>query len=190
MAADFSKTAELLANCSIYRPVPEMHGVLSGIVCTGSTNHDVELAQRILELDEQELPDIINNLMQMLLADIRSQLQAGDYGFQPMLPDDDEPLPSRISSLADWCDGFIAGFAGAWVRDESAMMPETREVLADFSRIAQVDQHDEHLSEKENEINFMEVVEYVRMAAITVCQQNAPGNPKVFDEESGPEVIH
>lgn len=189
MAADFLKTAELLASSGIYRPVPEIHGVLSGIVCTGSSNHDVELALRILEL-EDDVPQIINNLMQMLLADIRNQLKGGDYGFQPMLPDDDEPLASRISALADWCDGFIAGFAGAWVRDESSMMPETREVLADFSRIAQVDQDDEALSEKENEVNFMEIVEYARMAAITVYQQNAPAGLNVSDEEPGPEVIH
>ena len=61
------------------------------------------------------------------------------------------------------------------------MSEETREVLNDFSRIALVDQEDEEASETENEVNFMEIEEYVRMAAITVFVQNTDQ-----DAASGP----
>jgi uncharacterized protein YgfB (UPF0149 family) len=73
-----------------------------------------------------------------------------------------------------WCDGFNAGFAGAWVRDDAAMSDETREVLEDFSRIALVEEEDEELPNNENEANLMEIIEYARMATITLYLQNTP----------------
>ena len=109
-------------------------------------------------------------------------MQAEDYTFQPLLPGDEQSLGSRLSALAMWCDGFNAGFAGAWVKDDAAMSEETREVLDDFSRIAQVEQEDEETPENENEVNLMEIIEYARMAAITIYLQNNSGRPPASDD--------
>ena len=147
------------------------------------------MSLKILAFDESA-PAVLNSLLDKLAAEISSQLQAGDYTFEPLLPGDETPLSLRLEALADWCDGFIAGFAGAWVRDEAAMSPEIREVLGDFARISQVDQLDGEMTEKENEVNFMEIVEYARMAAITVYLQNNPLMPPVPGPGSGDEPIH
>ena len=153
--------------------------MLCGQVCAGSP-FDAELSLRILA-HETEVPPVIRQLLERLAIEAREHLGSGEYAFQPLLPDDDIDLAGRLAALAEWCDGFIAGFAGAWVMDAAAMLPETREVLGDFARIAQVDQTDARSLAREEEVNFMEIVEYARMAAITVYQQNnasaAPPGP-------------
>lgn len=185
MAADYLMTSDLLASHQVIRPVSEIHGVLCGQLCAGSAPVDLELCNKILEL-EGHLEEVITNLFKLLAEDIQDQLQAEDYSFQPLLPDDDEDFNRRLAALADWCDGFNAGFAGAWVRDETDMLAETREVLEDFSRIAFVENEDDGIGERENEVNFMEILEYVRMAVITVYLQNrsresVTGDPGVSD---------
>lgn len=182
MAADFSKTAELLESCGIYSTAGEIHGVLTGQVCACAGDPDLELTRKILVLDE-EVPVVINDLFGMFVEDIRGQLQAEDYSFQPLLPADEAPLEQRIAALGEWCDGFNAGFAAAWTGGDATMAPETREVLGDFARIAQVDQEEvDDASDRENEVNFMEIVEYARMAAITVYLQNSRPLPPTGDE--------
>lgn len=173
MAADYSMTAELLASHGIAATVSEMHGVLCGQVCAGTTAYDSDLSCVLLEI-EGDVAEVITNLLIRLADDASTQLQAQDFAFHPMLPDDEQALSTRLSALAHWCDGFNAGFAGAWIKDDVSIPEETREVLDDFSRIAQVDHEDEELSTRENEVNLMELVEYVRMAAITIHLQNSP----------------
>ncbi len=171
MAADYAMAAELLAAHHISTPVAEIHGVLSGQMCADSRAFDLALSLKVLEI-ENEADEVVASLLKMLADDILAQLQAENYAFSPLIPDEDEEFGQRLKALSQWCDGFNAGFAGAWVRDDAAMSEETREVLNDFSRIALVDQEDEDVSETENEVNFMEIEEYVRMAAITVFVQN------------------
>ena len=186
MAADYSMTAELLASCNIPRTVSEIHGVLCGQAVAGVVHYDLDLSLKLLDI-EGSAEEVITNLLKLLAEDIRTQLQAQDYAFQPMLPDDETDLADRLAALAQWCDSFNAGFAGAWVKDDAAMKPETREVLDDFSRIAQVDQEDEEVSARENEENYMQLVEYTRMAAITVYLQNAPQAPA---SAPGDDAVH
>lgn len=179
MAADYLMTADLLATHGIAKPVAEIHGVLCGQISAGAAEYDCDLSQTILDFNG-DIEEVITNLLKMLAVDIRDQLSAENYAFQPLLPGDEEPLEQRLDALAVWCDGFNAGFAGAWIKQEADMLEETREVLNDFSRIAEVDGEDTGASDKESEVNYMEIVEYARMAAITVYLQNAPaGGPKI-----------
>lgn len=173
MAADFTMMADLLAAHQISPSVSEIHGVLSGQLCADAATFDLKLSIKILEIPDTT-EEVITNLLKMLSDDILRQLQAENYAFQPLLPDQEELIGLRLLALSHWCDGFNAGFAGAWIRDDAAMETDTREVLSDFSRIALVDEKDEQASESENEVNFMEIEEYVRMAAITVFLQNNP----------------
>ncbi|MBT6043161.1 MAG: UPF0149 family protein [Gammaproteobacteria bacterium] len=191
MAADFSMTAELLAAHRISTSVSEIHGVLSGQICADSAAFDLGLSIKILEIPE-DTKQVITKLLKMLAEDILSQLETENYAFELLLPDADEEFSQRLIALSQWCNGFNAGFAGAWVRDDSAMETDTREVLSDFSRIAEVDEEDEEASESDNEVNFMEIEEYVRMAAITVfLQNNANQSPPVTLDINVPdENIH
>ena len=191
MAADYSMTADLLAAHWISSPVSEIHGVLSGQLCADSARFDLQLTLSILDL-EGGAAEVITNLLKMLAEDILVQLRDEIYGFQLLLPDEDKDFSQRLTALSHWCDGFNTGFAGAWIKDDADMETETREVLSDLSRIAEVDQEDEAINEKENEVDFMEIEEYVRMAAITVyLQYSSPdSNPDTLSLNVPGENIH
>ena len=88
------------------------------------------------------------------------------------MPDEDEELSIRLHALGNWCEGFISGFGGAYAKGDSSLLEETREVLKDFTAIANVDDRQHEQSEHE-EHDFMEVTEYVRMAACTVFIQHS-----------------
>lgn len=187
MAADYNMTRELLEAHQVPCSVAEVHGVICGQLCADEAGFDLALSANILEIPAAS-SDVINSLLKMLAEDAEQQLAAGDYAFQPLLPEDDEAMSTRLSALTDWCDGFTAGFAGAWIREDADMTEETREVLSDFARIAEVDEEDS-APDRENEVNLMEITEYVRMAAITLFLQNgAKRRQGAADDDPTPDT--
>jgi uncharacterized protein YgfB (UPF0149 family) len=187
LAADYNMTRELLEAHQVPCSVAEVHGVICGQLCADEAGFDLNLATNILAIPEAA-SDVINSLLKMLAEDAEQQLAAGDFGFQPLLPEDDEDIGTRLSALSDWCDGFTTGFAGAWIREDGDMTEETREVLSDFARIAQLEAEDD-ASDRENEVNLMEITEYVRMAAITLFLHNgAKRRRPASGEDPGPDV--
>lgn len=171
---DFDKVATLLANNKIFNSVSELHGIICGQLCAGSIDGDAALTWHLLG-KENKASKIMNDLIIRLHLNILEQLNSEDYSFQLLLPDDDEELSLRLHALANWCEGFISGFGGAYAKGDSSLIEETREVLKDFTAIANVDDGEQEQVENA-ELDFMEVLEYVRMAAYSVFQQNQSEN--------------
>ena len=101
----------------------------------------------------------------------------GSLDFELILPEDDLELPQRIEAMAVWCRGFLTGFAQARVTDAAtgdAVAADSAEALRDFAAIAQaaVDDEDSDLSEREG--HYLELLEYLRVAAMNVLLDAAP----------------
>ncbi len=182
---DFDKVATLLSNNKIFNSVSELHGVICGQLCAGGKQGDATLTWHLLGL-ENKPSKIMSDLIIRLQLNIREQLDADDFSFQILLPDDDEEPALRLHALSDWCEGFISGFGGAFAKGDSSLLEETREVLKDFTAIANVD--DSEQDEIENgEQDFMEVLEYVRMATYSVYLQYRPDQPESMISTSEPD---
>lgn len=174
MTPDFDKVATLLSNNKIFNSVSELHGIICGQLCAGAKPGDATLTWHLMGL-ENKPSKIMSDLIMRLEINIREQLEADDFSFQLLLPDDEEELSIRLHAMSDWCEGFISGFGGAFAKGDSSLLEETREVLKDFTAIANVD--DSEQDEVENaEQDFMEVLEYVRMATYSVFLQNKSDN--------------
>jgi uncharacterized protein YgfB (UPF0149 family) len=117
----------------------------------------------------------MSDLIIRLQSTILDQLNSEDYSFHLLLPDDEEELTIRLHALGNWCEGFISGFGGAYAKGNSSLLEETREVLKDLTAIANIDDS-EHEEAENDEQDFMEVLEYVRMAAYSVFLQNQTEN--------------
>ncbi|MBK7300411.1 MAG: UPF0149 family protein, partial [Moraxellaceae bacterium] len=67
-------------------------------------------------------------------------LGASDIVFSPLLPSDDYTLNERVTALADWCQGLLAGF-GLAVRGDDARLQkgDIQETLQDIVNIVHVD---------------------------------------------------
>ena len=118
----------------------------------------VQLAGADALSDETSVSDFVSASLDDLFSD--------EMGFSPLIPDDSELLSVRLGGLAEWCAGFLSGF-GASVSERvsrDALHVDIQEILRDFASICGLD--DEVDEDERDENAFMELYEYVRVAAV------------------------
>jgi len=156
----------------------EAHGEFCGRACLGG-------AAAIREWQKALLPEVgaddvlaqeCNRSLEILAADSLLKLEAGDLGFQLLLPDDDDPLRARTAALADWCHGFMQGLVLGGAADQgraSDMLDEALpdEILDDFSEITKAGAVSD--ADEEAEQAYAELVEYVRVSTQLIYDELA-----------------
>lgn len=152
----------------------EVHGFITGWLGSGSPWQTQNEALTEI-LDAAPTPGLISELAQLAQA-TSDNLKADDFSFKVLLPDDDADINRRRERLSDWCRGFLAGFGLSGRYQQADLHEEVAEVLADFARIAQIE--DSMDADDDNEADLIEIIEYVRMGAILVYT------------ESGQQAIH
>ena len=101
-----------------------------------------------------------------------AQLDDEEMGFALWLPDDEDPLEERTVALARWCSGFLAGL-GSGGQIES-LSSEAREAIGDLQEIARAELSSSvagREGSEEDEQAFAEIVEYVRVVAMTLREE-------------------
>ena len=153
--------------------ISELHGLISGVlsVCDAPTEQEwqllltelsfTELEPKALEIVTEEGEDMV-----AVLTD-----DADSYQFMPLLPDDDHPLYERLMALKNWANGFLTGFGVT----DSALRPEENNLFNDLAKIGalRIDVYDEALQGTDNaegEVEYMELLEFVRMIPVSVSQ--------------------
>lgn len=164
-----------------------LHGTLAGLACAGIGPESADWLDQLSEcLDGAEL-DNHREAMAALQALVERDLADSDLGFQPMLPDGDEFLSVRAGALARWSEGFVCGFVAV----QRELSSEDREVLDDIAAISQLDDEaslaeaginrselNNPANADDNERDFMELCEYVRLAAMDLYRENrSPAEP-------------
>ena len=141
----------------------ELHGLVCGLAAsnpgTFSMPEFIDLVGTDNLTDEESAQEFV--------AATLDELHAQDMEFHLLIPDDDEPLGDRVLATGTWCAAFLAGFgAGIAVREiELKMLPDdVQELLRDFASLSGLD--DEVEDSDQDETSFMEIYEYVRVAAI------------------------
>lgn len=165
MQPDYTLMRQLLADAAPDISPASLHGALTGYLCSGAVP-DPEI---FTDLFETTLPEVVMRLLERLGKDVRELLEQTDYSFQPLLPEDDSGLIERLAALGQWCDCFNIGFAAGYAQPQMPLAVEVMEVLNDFGQLAEVEVPD--ADSEDDERYFMELLEYVRMAAIAVFQQ-------------------
>lgn len=165
MQPDYTLMRQLLADAAPDISPASLHGALTGYLCSGAAP-DPEI---FTDLFETPLPDVVLRLLDRLGTEVQELLQQTDYSFQPLLPEDDSVLFERLSALGQWCDWFNIGFSAGYAQPQTPLSVEVMEILNDFGQLAEVEVPD--ADSEDDERYLMELVEYVRMAAIAVFQQ-------------------
>ncbi len=181
MTPDYSMMQQLLSTTLPEATPAALHGLVAGLLSSGAPDIDEE---DIATLMQTQLPPVVGQLVAMLITSTRDQLQESDFSFQLLLPQDDAALVERIQALGHWCESYTAGFAAGFMQAETALGSEGREALTDIAQLASLsDEIDDDLDDEEND--YMELVEYVRMAAIALFQQLAAADA---DANAGDEA--
>ena len=156
----------------------ECHGVLCGMLCSPNGFDTMHWLQHLTgyaeELGHALAPG--HALTELVHFTVRG-MDSDDYGFEILLPDDDEPLIARAGALGSWCRGFLSGFGVT--RGAATMSAESREFLGDLYQISQVDPRE--AGSEVGEQAFTEIVEYARIGTILLREENRSVTTDVFD---------
>lgn len=138
----------------------EAHGLASGMLCV---NGQAQSSAWIKQLFEAESGP--NNEQARLLArlfeETKASLESDDYDFEPFLPEDDAPLPEQIAALIEWCQGFLFGIGALYQSGEQS--GQANEILRDIAEFTKLDPDAEG---EEDEMAFVEIIEYLRTAVL------------------------
>jgi len=176
---DISALDEALFKADATMGAAESHGALCGMLCARGSTDLSEWMGHVLGEQEQgnvllrDLADQLTDLHQSTLG----QMNDPFGGFNLLLPDDDDDLDQRAEALGDWCLGFVYGLAAGGISEDSELPGDTQELLADFIEISRAgnDVSDlEDATSEEDEMAFVEIVEYVRTGVLLINEELQP----------------
>ncbi|UVJ44230.1 YecA family protein [Pseudomonas sp. LS1212] len=175
----YTAFAALLASSGHPVSPAELHGLLLGRSCAGAGFDVDDWLVDAAELLESEPQDNVRSALIGLQEMVKGELSGDDMTVVLLLPSDDAPLTERAAALGQWCQGFLTGF-GLNVRDSSTLSTEANEVLQDLAAISQV--QDALEESDDGESDYMEVMEYLRVAPLLLFTEQAkraePAEPK------------
>jgi hypothetical protein len=164
----FDDVARALAAAGSTVHAAEAHGCLCGALCARREYGYGEWLEELLP--DESVRD--GRPLAELQASSVAMLADGDMGFQPLLPDDEQPLAERVEALSAWCQGFLYGFGAAGTANRAALPQDVAEVLADFAQIAHAGGVGSEALEVEEE-SYAELVEFLRVGVQLIYDELA-----------------
>lgn len=142
----------------------ELHGLISGILCGG--NQDDSWKPLVYDLTNEGMAYSMPLSQQTdeLYQETKAVLLNDEFDFQLLIPDDGITLFEQVDDLAGWVNHFLLGL-GLVVPKLESVKGDVQEVITDLRGIGQLG-YDEDEDLEELEQAFVEVIEYVRMAAL------------------------
>jgi yecA family protein len=180
-AAAFEQWANVFTAHQAFSHPSELHGALCGRLAAGARMQTEDWMGMVCEHmglpptggeDSQEL----HKFMASAYDETLERLKSADMSFRPLLPDDDYAIEQRLEALISWVRGFLEGMALSAGESLGQAPDEIRELIEDLVAISQLS--DEEEQDDESEQQLMEIVEYVRLGALSVFTEfNPPEKP-------------
>jgi yecA family protein len=184
---DIAQLESLLFDVDAVLGATESHGALCGMLCAqGSTEASQWMLQVLGEHEETGtlLQAAGKKLLQMHQVSVE-QMNDNNIEFELMLPDEDEPLESRVEALGTWCQGFVYGLSLGGIKEDTDLPEGSKELIKDILEISRAgyvadDEAEVELDDsmddddEEDEIAFMEVCEYVRIGILFIYEELQP----------------
>jgi uncharacterized protein len=168
---DFNQLQRWTAEHAASQHASELHGLIAGLICAGSK---MDAAARRSALTSW-LGDAVGSEAILLLDRVHDETWAGlvdeAFGFRLLIPNDEADVTARTHGVASWCSGFLAGFGLTGRYRNNELSDDLKEVMADLERIASFS--DEVPDDEDNEVDLIEIGEYVRMSALLVYTECA-----------------
>lgn len=183
-AINFASFQELINSEKILAHASEIHGLLCGFICGGIAYESKEYLPLVNDFfnNGEGLPIKLKTEVSNLYTQIWQQMLDGNYGFQLLVPDDDEDIVERCAALSAWVQGYNVGF-GLQQKNKSELSDEVREVVDDFVEIANLS--DEVEEDEATEQAYFEILEYARISSL-LCFSEVGNPPK----EEASKTLH
>lgn len=161
----YEEIDQALAQTPLKLHPSEIHGILCGIL-SGNSNKNVPWEELVTGGEDATK---IHALLQSLFDATKKDLAEFLFEFQLLLPSDEHELAVRAEALTLWSQGYLAGLKSADVQIMGRKPSDTTEAINDIVEIAKMN-YEDVVADDEDEGAYIELVEYVRMAAILVYQ--------------------
>ncbi len=141
----------------------ELHGLLTGWLAAGGALSADWPAQLLVDPDLPKPAE--DSELHKLAQTTAQQLKDSEFGFQLLLPDDDDDatdIELRSARLLEWCSGFIGGFGLGGAKADS-LSEDAQEALQDLVAIARSDLEADAESDEDA---LIEIEEFVKVAAL------------------------
>jgi yecA family protein len=184
-----------LKRCGASWGAAQSHGLLTGRLAVSGASAGPDWLLHVLEgTDENnafrlECQKMLDTLYQSTFWQLSERLSE----FVPLLPDDDSEAADRTMAMAHWCEGFLHGLVSAKhgdaLRNRLAAEP-LADIIRDMLQITRAEV-DDASDEETNEAAYVEIVEYLRIAAqltyeeLAELRHTAASSPK-----EGGETVH
>jgi uncharacterized protein YgfB (UPF0149 family) len=189
MLADirFKDFEDVLGAAGSLADAAEAHGSLCGALCSVSPYKMQDWVNEILP-DGASLSDESAAMLERVFAATAASFGEQGMEFEPLLPDDEQPLNGRANALALWCTGFLYGLGTGHISDLEALNGDVGEIVRDFTEISRAS-GDEADADESNEQAYAELVEFIRVAAQVVFEELLPLRQQVYPT-APPQRLH
>lgn len=163
----------------------QVHGLVCGILC-GHPSHTSAWGELVTGGGEEK-STTTHELLQALYDATAKQLDEMLFELQLLLPADSEPLPLRAEALTLWCQGFLTGLKLAKIKISGREASDTTEAINDMIEIAKMN-YEDVVDSEEDEVAYVELVEFVRMAAILIYQDSHDEHSANNEDDISPHL--
>lgn len=180
----------MLAQADSLANPAEIHGILSGLVCTGQKLDGQVGFNLILKLFETRahITPAHRGLIIEMYDTLCRQLNCSESEFELLLPDTIQPLTERAEALSQWCQGFIYSLRLINNSLESEFSKEVRDTLNTICEIAKLDYANIVVRDVDTSA-YVGVVEFVRTTVITLHHEINDTYNKLSANKAG-ESLH
>src|SRR5450432_2342622 len=168
----FKDSEDVLATAGGLADAAEAHGSLCGALCSVSPYKMQDWINEILP-DGAALSEESAAVIERVFMTTATTFGEQGMEFEPLLPDDEQPLNGRANALALWCTGFLYGLGTGQISDLEGLVGDVGEIVRDFTEISRAT-GDEPDADESNEQAYAELVEFIRVAAQVVFEELLP----------------
>jgi yecA family protein len=165
---DYSRIEGALNAIGLDLGASEIHGVICGLVCAGTSQSHIDWMAALFQDWPQE--DLLAREARELIGELyyvtRDQIGNDDLTFMPYLPDDDQPLSARGKALSAWCEGYLYGLGMSGVTDQQ-LKGDAGEALQDISHFTRLD-YESLESGDATEQAYAELQEFLKVVTLLI----------------------
>jgi len=186
---------DALRRCGATWDAAQCHGLLSSRLAIVGAEAGVEWFQQVL--DGADTSDASRADCERLLGTLfnvtHRQLSERLSEFAPLLPDDSDSTSIRAVALGHWCEGYLHGLVSAELGDalkKRLAEDPLADIIKDMLQITRASADDDG-DEDDSEIAYVELVEYLRVAAQLAYEELAEfRGPSNQPRPDMPETLH
>ena len=191
---DYDALNNALRRCGASWDAAQSHGLLSGQLAVSGADTGFEWLAQVLEgtneadASRTECEVMLSELFENTYRQLAERLSE----FEPLLPDDEESTVDRAAALARWCEGFLHGIVsrehGVELKQRLSAEP-LADIIKDMLEITRAAADDES-DQESDEAAYVQIVEYLRVAAQLTYEELAEFRHNKLDEGVGSDALH